>query len=238
MDSGTTSTYFNICQFVLNVTLAIYVHRVGMRNNDVKCSHTGRMKFLDMFFAFRHPIYREVEYNELRQMALYPTDVASLRKVNSTFTKSDSDLCNHQGGDFKLEEKVKMVKELSPKGKIDKGMWQRVARGIDETDKVIQHGKDLLKMQQHDSNRVTPIETEIVKWRAYLRNSSYLKCSTKFISNINGRCLNPDLYDFTNALREKRETYWELARDTELQNIRYENLKLLGDDEEITPYIP
>ena len=59
---GATSPIFKfILQLTFNVALSIYVQRIGDRNNDKKCSDAGRYKFSNMFFAFNHPIDREVE---------------------------------------------------------------------------------------------------------------------------------------------------------------------------------
>ena len=55
-----------VCDLTLSVGLGMYVMRIGVRNNDDKCCEAGRMKSINMFFGFNHPIYREVEYNELR----------------------------------------------------------------------------------------------------------------------------------------------------------------------------
>ena len=121
--SNTDSATFKLLsQVILNVGIAIYVQRVGDRNNDFKVSHAGRMKFLGAFYGFNHPIYREVEYRELRNLALFPPDVLNLRKQNLSFSKSDLPL-NNQGGDFMLEQKVKKLKMFAPKGGAQKEMW-------------------------------------------------------------------------------------------------------------------
>ena len=62
-----------ITRLTLNIDLGIYIQRIGDRNNDAVCSQAGRLKFLDMFYAFNHPIYREVESNsDLRNKVIYP----------------------------------------------------------------------------------------------------------------------------------------------------------------------
>ena len=76
------------------------------------------MKFFDFFFALNHPIYHEVEYNDLRERALYTNEVTQLRDHNNTFANENGTLLqNHQDGDFKLEERVKVISVLHPKGK-------------------------------------------------------------------------------------------------------------------------
>ena len=141
-----------LCEFILGFVLAVYVHRVGDRFNDSKCSDAGRMKFFDFFFALNHPIYREVEYNDLRERALYTEEVTALRKLNNTYANEKGVLIhNHQDGDFKLEECVKMMKRLSPKGQKDKKMWLRVTRGMDEVDRVVHHGREFLDMDNEET---------------------------------------------------------------------------------------
>lgn len=110
-----------VCQFTLNFVLAVYITRIGNRFNDARCGKAGRMKFFPLWFALNHPIYREIEYNDLRERATYHPAVAELRDLNSTFSTGNLD-SNHQCGDFKLEERVKTIKKLSPKGKMDEKM--------------------------------------------------------------------------------------------------------------------
>ena len=74
-----------ICQFILNYVLAMYVHKVGDCCNDSKCSDACHMKFSEPFFAFNHRIYREVEYNDLRERALYSLQIKNLRKQNNSY---------------------------------------------------------------------------------------------------------------------------------------------------------
>ena len=160
------------------------------------------IKFFDFFFALNHPIYREVEYNDLREKALYTDEVRKLRERNNTFTSENGMLTqNHQDGDFKLEERVKMMKRLSPKGKKDEKMWLKVARGMDEVDKVIHHGKSLLHMDNEEEIRLTPLENEIVKWRAQLRHSQYLENRSCFVRNICGEKINEELRDLTERVK-------------------------------------
>ena len=60
-----------LTQLLLTFGLAIYIQRIGDHNNDAKMSNAGRYKFIDLFFAFKHPIYWELEYWELRNKVLY-----------------------------------------------------------------------------------------------------------------------------------------------------------------------
>ena len=220
--NATNPTLRFICQFLFNFVLAVYVHRVGDRYNDAKCSDAGRMKFFDFFFALNHPIYREVEYNDLRERALYVPEVTSLRMRNNTYANEDGELIsNHQDGDFKLEERVKMMKRLSPKGKMDRKMWQWVARGMDNVDKAIKHSKGLLHMENEEATQITPIENEIDKWCAILRESGYLFThNEEQVYGMNGKPLNPALRNLISVVERKRNLYFEMAKNTNLENIR------------------
>ena len=111
---ATSPTFKFILQLTFNVALSIYVQRIGDRNNDKKCSDAGRYKFSNMFFAFNHPIYREVEYSELRREVLFPPEIAELRNKNISFSTKTSKIGNnHEGGDFKLENQIQNIKELA-----------------------------------------------------------------------------------------------------------------------------
>ena len=131
-----------VTELTLNVALAIYVQRIGDRNNDHICSSAYWYKFYKTFYGFNHPIYREVEYNELRQQALYPSEIANLREENISFSSSKCESKNHEGGDFKLENMIKKIKAITPKGKKDEEMWKRTIRASPSVSKVLQHGKN------------------------------------------------------------------------------------------------
>ena len=62
--------------------LAIYVFKVGVRYNDINLINSARLKFDDLFYAFKHPIYREVEYRDLKNRVLYDKEVKELRDKN------------------------------------------------------------------------------------------------------------------------------------------------------------
>ena len=93
-----------VLQLILGYRLSISTQRIGECNNDISTSDTRRYKFFDLFYAFKHPIYREVEYRDLRNKVIYPNVVYKLLSENITFS-----FCNHQGkcqgGDFVLEGK-------------------------------------------------------------------------------------------------------------------------------------
>ena len=95
--------------------LGIYIQRTGDRNNDIEVSNAGRYKFFDVFFGFKHPIYREVEYRELQNKVLNPQPIKEMLDNNVTFSTTES-MSKCQGGDFILEEKIKKQKGIAPKG--------------------------------------------------------------------------------------------------------------------------
>ena len=47
------------------------------RNSDIHVSEARRYAFIDCFYGFKHLIYREIEYRDLRNKALYPQEVKS-----------------------------------------------------------------------------------------------------------------------------------------------------------------
>ena len=77
-------------QLVLTYALGIYIQRIGDRNNDTSVSDAGRYAFLDFFYGFQHPIYREIEYRDLRNKVIYPEPVLKQRYENLSFTTSVS----------------------------------------------------------------------------------------------------------------------------------------------------
>ena len=122
-------------QLTLNYAFAISLQKQDVRCNDVKAVEACHYKFLLMFYGFCHPIYQEVEYRDLRNRALYPTDLKSTMDENLTFSKSNLNH-SHQGDDFVLEEKIKWHKMIAPKRSISKDMWKRISRSIDDIESI------------------------------------------------------------------------------------------------------
>ena len=92
-------------QFVFKFALGIYVQRVGDRNNNALISDAGQFVFSDLFYGFRHPLYQEIEYRDLKNKAIYPVEVKNQGAKNLTYSSShEPSRC--QGGDFMLEQKV------------------------------------------------------------------------------------------------------------------------------------
>ena len=207
-----------LLDFTFKIALSIYVQRIGDRNNDAEVSHAGRMTFLGMFFAFNHPVYREVEYNELRNHVITPKTVKKSRDRNHTFTESSGASESHQGGDFMLEQRVKRMKMLSPKGVMSTEMWERVSGNVDSVGKIVKNGMSLLNLREDDQYavRFTPIEKEIVKWCAHLRQSQYLYTDSRFVVGIDGNILNAELKNFMENLDEYRHKYFQMALETNL----------------------
>ena len=103
-----------ISKIFLNFGLAIYIQRIGDRNNDFTVSNADRYNYFDLFYAFNHPIYREDEYRELKNKVLYPEQVKNILNENITFSATDiTGKC--QGGNFILEGKIKKQKNIAPK---------------------------------------------------------------------------------------------------------------------------
>ena len=101
----TSATLKMMFQLVLKFALGIYVQRIGDRNNDSVISNAGRFAFLDLFYGFKHPLYQEIEYRDLKNKAIYPEEIKQQRIKNLSYSSSkEHGRC--QGGDFMLEEKV------------------------------------------------------------------------------------------------------------------------------------
>ena len=76
--NATTPKLKSLTQLFLTFGLAIYIQRIGDCNNDAKMSNAGRYRFIYLSFAFKHPIYWEVQYQELHNKMLYPPEIQVL----------------------------------------------------------------------------------------------------------------------------------------------------------------
>ena len=104
---------------------------------------------------------------------------------------------------------------------------------------VVDHAMDLLNFNDEQRSRFVNIGNEVVKWRALLRHSKYLRSNTGKFVGIYGDNLNSDLLGITQKLENKRREYFRLAINMLLENIRYHNLKVISSNimNEIQPYI-
>ena len=83
------------------------IYAACWRSEQLMQNVVGRAKCFDMFFAFNHPIYVEVEYSVLRNNVLYLEAIKNIGDRNITFNSKELTLISvHQGGDFNLEERI------------------------------------------------------------------------------------------------------------------------------------
>ena len=234
-DNNPNETFHLVFQLIFNFALAIYVMKVGVRCNNCEMIESGRLKFLPLFYGFRHPIYQELEYRELFNRASYPDSVLEFMNDNMAFSSSNLEK-NHQGGDFCLETKIKRHKMIAPKGRITNATWRYLSRGLDELEKVYENAAQILKIDDGESYRDIDLYDEIVSWRAVLRSSGMLECREEegVVKNIYGEIISMELDDLTIKLDNKMKHYWEKAKEgTPLQNIRTAFIPIVADNEEI-----
>ena len=70
-------------QLVFTYALAIMINKLGDRNNNEKIQSAGRYKFMELFYGFNHPIYREIEFRDLRQKVVM-FSIVTERKILHT----------------------------------------------------------------------------------------------------------------------------------------------------------
>ena len=225
----TSATLKLLLQIVLTYGLGIYVQRVGDRNNDNNVSEAGRFAFIDWFYGFKHPIYREIEYRDLMTKSIYPEEVKSQFEKNLSFSTKNSE-CTNQGGDFLLEQKVQRQKLVAPKGIVERSVWQRISRSIDKLDEIYSNASKYLSLTSDTQPRVVLLGDEILEWRAVLRHSEYLDVErTDVAYSMTGDILSNDMINLPSKLRQKRLGYWQMATNTPLENISYQNLNVLNN---------
>ena len=91
-------------QLISNYVLAICVFKVVVRHNDSNLINSVRSKLDDLLYAFKHPIYHEVECRDLKNRVLCDKayEVKELRDKNLSFSTTTL-IGKNQGGDFVLE---------------------------------------------------------------------------------------------------------------------------------------
>ena len=233
-DGNPNETFHLMFQLIFTFAISIYVLKVGVRCNNSEMIDAGRLKFLSLFYGFRHPFYQEIEYCELFNRASYPKEVLKFVNDNMSFTPSQLG-ANHQGGDFCLENKIKRLKMLSPKGTISNSMWKSLCRGLDQIGQVYENAAKILVIDDSEKHREIDLYDEIVSWRAVLRSSEMLQCRVEegVVKNIYGEVLSNELDDLTLLLENKINLYWQQAKDgVPLENIKTEVISILADNEE------
>ena len=168
-----------------------------------------------------------VNLPNLKQKAIYPSEIWRLRNQNISFSSAKSETSNHEGGDFKLENKIKQIKSITPKGKKDVDMWKRTIRATPSVSKVLSHGRKLLQMDDDSFIRITRSENEIVKWRALLPHNAYLSVSTPYVQSFSGERLSDSLLELGKGCDELRLLYWQKVREgIPMESIRYDNIQI------------
>ena len=93
---------------------------------------------------------------------------------------------------------------------------------------IISHGKSFLQLSD-DSARIIDLEDEIILWRAHLRNSEYPYDIWSRLGSLADL-----LYKYSAGKTSKSIFIWH---EPYLQNMIYTNVNLLGEDDEISPYV-
>ena len=238
----TNPTIKLIAELVLNFSLAIYLFKLGVRANDVQLINAGRFKFADLlFYAFKHPIYREVEYRDLRNRVMYPPEIRKLRDDHSSFSTTSVPF-KSQGGDFVLEGRVKRQKLIAPKGPIQGKTWQMLSRALDSFDTIYDSVSSTLNLKDPEFQRNINLSDEIYTWRAVLRKSCFLSKENfgNFPENAFGEQLSIDCVDITEKARACRKDCWsKVANGESIVTTKTRYLNILDDrDIDDLLYVP
>ena len=137
--------------------------------------------------------------------------------------------CKSEGGDFKLENKVKRQKLLAPKGPITSEKWQTVNRALDDFDEVYGAISDLISIKDENGVHTFDFSEEIFVWRAVLRSSKMI--SEENVSsvprNIHGMPLSTDLVDLPDKLKKARKDFFrQIEKGTKIEQAKCEPLKV------------
>ena len=73
-------------QLVFKFALGVYIQQTGDTNNDANISDAGRFAFSDLFYGFKHPLYQEIEHNDLKNKSIYPEGVKQQRIKYLTYS--------------------------------------------------------------------------------------------------------------------------------------------------------
>ena len=222
-----------LCQLILNYTLAIYLFKIGVRCNNVKMVNVARFKFEDLFYAFKRPIYREVEYRDLRNRVLYYKKVRNFRDMNMT-SREGSIKGKSQGGNFILEVKVQRQKLIAPKGAIKGETWKTLARYLDNFESMYLSVSSKLNLRDSEAPKSIDLIDEIIKWRTILRSSEYLITENynPLPKNIFDEILSDNMANFPDIVRGKREECGSLIENEHsIVTVTYPLLSVLQGEE-------
>ena len=118
---------------------------------------------------------------------------------------------NHEGGDFKLENQIKRIKSLAPKGRISEDIWKKLIC-------CDRPWKEASRFPLGLNLKSVSRKTSIVKYKACLRFNQYLTQISQDVRNTKGEKLNQSLIKFTKCqAKDKRKLYWET---TEVHSLR------------------
>ena len=108
-----------------------------------------------------------------------------------------------QGGDFKLEGKIKKQKNIAPKGAVTAKTWQKISRSIDRVDDIVENAKSQLGVFDILLSRNILLTKEISEWRVVLRLSGFLRVEKNTVAtNIYNEKLSNNLVAFTNSVSD------------------------------------
>ena len=136
------------------------MQKLGVHCNDRKIISAGSWKFVPLFYAFNQPIYQDIEYYHLQNMAMYSKEIKALPDDNMSFSSSQL-YPNHLGGDFVLEGKTKRLKMIATKGVVSNEMWKCISRGFNKIEGICIQADFVLNIQENDIYKEIHIYDEI-----------------------------------------------------------------------------
>ena len=92
------------------------------------------------------------------------------------------------------------MKRIAPKGNVSSEIWQTIARSHDKVKSIVDHAMNLLNFTDYERGRNINIDEEMIKWRALLLHSKYLKSTSNSLVGIYGDCLSDRLLNVTETV--------------------------------------
>ena len=177
------NTYHLVCQLVFNFALAI----------------------------INHPIYQEIEYRDLRQKTVMPSEVLEQCNKNLTYMIVwERREASAQW--FHIRRKSSMPKNVGIERSDTEIMWWNVSRSLDDIINITKSVNDKLHIHELDGERVASISFEVLWWTVLLWHTNYLVKSAgrDLAYNMYDEPLHPDIINISEKAKGKRIWYLNL----------------------------
>ena len=194
----TKNKNYQLHQKFVNVLIAMTQMRTGIRTNSCRSMLAGRQRLAPLMFIGRNRIHQRLLLRDMISRQQQPPAVKQFVERTTTYSVSGENT-RHEGGDFILEAKNKLVKSWIPPGVLSFDQWVHATRCAEQLEGV---KKEVLARHGVSSSSTATVlshQASVEHLRAEVRRQGIIAApdkEAKYLLSLDGEVLHPSVLNF------------------------------------------